>query len=72
MDVSLTPTGRFNEDGPFEMPNGTQFFVEWTHGSHSGEDVPVSAMGPWSELLVGVYENTHIYQVMYLALTGGE
>jgi uncharacterized repeat protein (TIGR01451 family) len=70
MDVSLTSSGAPDEDGPFYMPGGTPFFVNWTTDYHTGVDVPTVARGPWSDLLVGVYENTHIHDVMRLALEG--
>jgi alkaline phosphatase len=56
------------EDGPFYMPDGTSFYVNWTTGSHTGDDVPTTAQGPWSHLLVGTYENTHIHDAMRVAL----
>ncbi len=68
MSASLTSSGLSNEDGPFYMPNGTPFYVNWTAGGHTAADVPVTAQGPWSSLLSGTYENTHIHDVMYTAL----
>jgi alkaline phosphatase len=68
MDVSLTSTGASDEDGPFHMPGGTPFYVNWTTMGHTDVDVPTTARGPWSDLLVGMYENTHIHDVMRLAL----
>jgi alkaline phosphatase len=71
MSLNLDGSGQiFRQDGPFPMPDGTQFWVDWASGSHTGVDVPVTAQGPWSELLVGEYPNTWIYWVMYAALTG--
>ncbi len=63
--------GSFKQDGPFAMPDGSTFWVDWEIGSHTGVDIPVTALGPWSELLAGEYPNTHIFDVMYAALTGG-
>jgi len=65
--------GRTAEDGPFSVANSDkQFLVDWTTANHTSEDVPVTAMGPGGESLVGVYENTHIYNAMLdaLGLTG--
>ena len=65
--------GRTAEDGPFPVANSDkQFLVDWTTANHTAEDVPVTAMGPGGESLVGVYENTHIYGAMFdaLGLTG--
>lgn len=61
--------GRTAEDGPFPVANSDkQFLVDWTTANHTAEDVPVTAMGPGGESLVGVYENTHIYNAMLDAL----
>ena len=53
------------EDGPFDIA-GTdyQFIMDWSTTGHTGEDVPLTAIGPGGEDLVGNYENTHIYEVM--------
>ncbi len=53
--------GRTSEDGPFRVAaSDKKFLVDWTTTNHTAEDVPVMAMGPGGENLVGVYENTHI------------
>jgi alkaline phosphatase len=63
--------GRTAEDGPFRVANSDKkFLVDWTTTNHTAEDVPVTAMGPGSENLVGVYENTHIHDAMLAALFG--
>ena len=63
--------GRTSEDGPFEVANSDKsFLVDWTTANHTAEDVPVTAMGPGGENLVGVYENTHIHDAMLEALFG--
>jgi hypothetical protein len=63
--------GRISEDGPFRVANSDKkFLVDWTTTNHTAEDVPVTAMGPGSSNLVGVYENTHIYYAMAEALFG--
>jgi len=61
--------GRTSEDGPFSVP-GTdkQFVVDWTTANHTAEDVPVTAMGPGSELFAGVYENTYVFDAMVKAM----
>jgi alkaline phosphatase len=64
MSVNLTA----GDEGPFHMPIGTPFYVNWSSIYHSDADVPVTAQGPWSELLAGTYENTHIHTVMSVAL----
>ncbi|GAB94997.1 alkaline phosphatase [Kineosphaera limosa] len=61
--------GRTAEDGPFSAP-GTdrKFMVDWTTSNHTAEDVPLTAMGPGSQLLSGVYPNTHVHDVMVRAM----
>jgi alkaline phosphatase len=63
--------GRTTEDGPFRVANSDKsFLVDWSTTNHTAEDVPVTAMGPGGENLVGVYENTHIHDAMLEALFG--
>jgi alkaline phosphatase len=64
MSVSLEG----GEQGPFYMPEGTPFYINWESGDHTGADVPTTGLGPWSDLLAGGYENTHIHDVMCMAL----
>jgi alkaline phosphatase len=68
MSTTLTSTGIITEDGPFFMPGGTPFYINWTTSDHTSADVPTTAQGAWSDLLIGTYENTHIHDVMRLAL----
>jgi len=68
MSVDLTPSGLPDEDGPFTMPDGTPFYVNWTTDYHSAADVPVTVQGPRAELLSGTYENTHVHDAMYVAV----
>jgi alkaline phosphatase len=70
MSVTLEEEGTFRLEGPFAMPDGAPFWVDWTTSGHTPVDVPVSAQGPFSDLLAGIYPNTFIYDVMYAALTG--
>lgn len=65
MSVSLSSTGDPGEDGPFPMPGGGAFYVNWTTGSHTSVDVPTTAQGLFSSLLAGTDENTLIHNVMY-------
>lgn len=53
----------------FAMPDGTPFYVTWTTDDHTDTNVLVNAQGPWSSLATGIYENTHIYTLMAMALT---
>jgi alkaline phosphatase len=71
MSADLVSSGLPDQDGPFLMPDGTPFYVNWTTGSHTGADVPTVARGRWSFLLSGTYENTHIHDVMRTVLEGG-
>lgn len=64
MSVNSQSSGEPDEDGPFHMPDGTPFFVNWTTTGHTGVNVPTSAQGNLAEQLVGIYENTHIYKIM--------
>ncbi|CAM9237306.1 unnamed protein product [Scytosiphon promiscuus] len=65
-----------SEDGVFLRPNVTndeamdpdyiqQSLVPLDSETHSGADVAVYAQGPWSHLMTGVVEQTHIYDVMW-------
>ena len=61
--------GRTAEDGPFPVANSDkEFLIDWTTANHTAEDIPVTAMGPGGEALVGTYENTHIHDAMLEAL----
>jgi len=64
MNVSLSSSGLPGEDGPFWMPDGTPFYVNWTTLGHTAADVPTTAEGPWSDLLAGTNENTRIFEAM--------
>jgi alkaline phosphatase len=68
MSVSLSSSGASGEDGPFAMPDGRQFYVNWSATSHTATDVPVTGRGPSSDMLTGLYENTHIFDVMLRAI----
>lgn len=68
MSVSLSSSGATSEDGPFTMPDGTRFYVNWSATSHTSRDVPVTGRGPSSDMLTGFYENTHIFDVMLRAI----
>jgi uncharacterized repeat protein (TIGR01451 family) len=80
MSADLTSSGRPNcplppddpnppcEESPFLMPGGTPFYINWETTEHTAADVPAASLGPWSDLLAGSYENTHIHDVMCMAL----
>ena len=67
MSVSLSASGAPGEDGPFGMPSGKEFYVNWSTTSHTASDVPLTSLGPSSNMLTGTYENTHIFDVMLSA-----
>jgi len=64
LDASDTSTAGYSA----EMSNGESFSVSWNSGEHTAIEVPVLGMGPHSELLSGVYENTWIFDVMLRAM----
>ena len=65
--------GQSAEDGPLPVANSDQqFMVDWSTGGHTALDVPLTAMGPGSELLTGVYENTHIFDTMVQVMRAGD
>lgn len=68
MSLDLISSGQADEDGPYYMPDQTSFYVNWSSSGHTGVDVPVSSTGPLSELLVGVFENTYVFEAMKLHL----
>ncbi len=60
---------RSAEDEPFGVAGSDQeYLVDWTTANHTAEDVPVTARGPGASELTGVFENTHIYEVMSRAI----
>ena len=64
MSLNLDGDGSLIQDGPFHMPDGTEFWVDWSTGSHTGIDIPVTAQGPYSEMLQGEYPLTRIFEAM--------
>ncbi|MCQ1956770.1 alkaline phosphatase [Arthrobacter sp. zg-Y826] len=60
------------QEGPFDVAGSDQQFqIDWTTGGHTGDDVPLTAMGPGAEMLTGVYENTNIFDVMVSVMRSG-
>lgn len=61
------PSTVVKEDRDSEYPSG----VPMGNDSHGGDDVPVYAVGPWSHLFTGVYEqNTIPYMMAYASCVG--
>jgi len=64
MSASLSSSGAADEDGPFNMPNMTPFYINWSTKGHTAVNVPVTSSGPQADSLIGTFENTYIYDVM--------
>ncbi len=63
------PKYRLDSEGfPIE-DNGRPLAIQWVDwGGHTGEDVALFAMGPNSELLGGLVQNTYVNRVMMMHL----
>lgn len=68
MELRLSSSGSPDEDGPFPMPDGTPFYVDWSTTGHTSQDVPLTAVGPAADRLSGSRPNTEIYDAMRWAL----
>mgnify|MGYP006286195557 FL=1 len=68
MSLSQEATGAPDEDGPFPIAGGGEFYVNWSSTKHTTATVPTTAQGPWSARIEGGYENTHVYEVMRTVL----
>ncbi|MCW8837615.1 MAG: alkaline phosphatase [Thiovulaceae bacterium] len=64
MSTSLVSTGESSEDGPFYMPNGEEFYINWSTTGHTNSNVKVFAHGYNYNLFEGEHENIFIYEVM--------
>jgi len=62
--VNYEPTGGVDEAGPFQMPNGTDFWLTWHSGDHTYAHVPITALGEGADALIGLHENTFVFEVM--------
>lgn len=59
--------------GPVKIKGTNRWFkVDWTTPEHTGGMVPVTAVGPNAEDLVGVHHNTWVFDVAKRALLGQE
>lgn len=59
------------EDGPFTVAGSKYTFnLDWTTSGHTGVPTPVTATGPGSASLTGVYQNTHVHTVLKQVLLG--
>jgi alkaline phosphatase len=68
MIVSLSPVGNRIEEGPFRMPNETEFYISWITAVHTSVNIPVTAIGPGAEKFTGLHENTRVFDVMFEVL----
>ena len=64
MRLNRDGEGSYLQDGPFQMPDGSNFWVDWTITGHMPDPVPVTAQGPYSEMLSGEYPLTRIFEAM--------
>lgn len=70
MTASWGASGVAGEDGPFYTPDGRPFYINWSTTGHTATNVPVRSMGPLSDWLAGVNDNTYLYDVMNAAFNG--
>ena len=52
---------------PIALTIGNTEWPKWSEVMNA-EDVPLTAMGPGSQLFSGVYENTHVHDAMVKAM----
>jgi len=67
------PFESFPAEGEFikDLDNESDYrYGIWTSGSHTAVDVPVMASGPCAKHLTGRLDNTKIFDVMKMAMTG--
>jgi alkaline phosphatase len=62
--VNYEPSGTVDEGGPYQMPNGTDFWLTWHSGDHTYAHVPVTALGEGAEAFIGLHANTFVFEVM--------
>ena len=59
------------EDGPFTVAGSKyEFNLDWTTSGHTSAPTPVTAVGPGSSDLTGVYQNTRVHSVLKRVLLG--
>lgn len=59
------------EEGPFQVADSDlRFGVDWMTDDHTATDIPVTAEGPGADKVEGVYENTHLHEVIQKSLLG--
>jgi len=64
MIVSNSSSGLADQDGPYNIKGGGSFYINWSTLGHTSVNVPVTAMGPKSEMLLGLNDNTMIHNVI--------
>ena len=65
MTISTSPSGLPGEDGPYNIKGGGTFYINWSTFGHTSVNVPVTAMGPQSDMLQGMNDNTIIHDVIF-------
>ncbi len=70
--INVSKKGKLPKaSGPFQIKGDKRKLgLDWTTPEHSGVDVPVTAVGPGSEQLAGVHDNTFVHTVAREALFG--
>ncbi len=64
MRVNREGIGSYLLEGPFSMPDGSSFWVDWSTTGHTADPIPVTAQGPYAEMLEGEYPLTRIFEAM--------
>jgi alkaline phosphatase len=71
MRPNLDSGGSYLQDGPFSMPDGSSFWVDWISSSHTDARVPVTAQGPYADMLSGEIPMTRLYETMFKYMVFG-
>lgn len=69
LSLSTAATCNSVNEGPFSIAGGGTFCTHFSTTAHTGVNVPLTAMGPYSEHLVGSNQNTAVYFVMRRYIT---
>jgi alkaline phosphatase len=56
-------TGIAGERGPYGLEDG-EYHILWTTRDHTSRPVPISAIGPNAQRVLGLQENTEVYHIM--------
>ena len=62
-------SGKSSAKESFTVPNSNKKVeIEWATEDHTAVFVPITAIGPGAEHLTGIYQNTHIFDVLANAI----